>query len=80
VFQPPPGEGGVAARCAALVVAPGATAAELARELRAQVDPVFVPRPIVLVPELPRNEVGKLPRDKLLELLATAASRPRRGR
>lgn len=79
VFQPPSGEGGVAARCAALVVAPGSTAGSLARRLRAQVDPVFVPRPIVLVPRLPRNEVGKLPREKLLELLATAASRPRRG-
>ena len=80
VFQPPLREDGVAGRCAALVVAPGLTPRELARRMRSVVDAVFVPRPIVIVPKLPRNEVGKLPRERLLELLATAASRPRRGR
>jgi acyl-coenzyme A synthetase/AMP-(fatty) acid ligase len=80
VFQPPVAGGGVAGRCAALVVAPGTTAGELARRLREQVDPVFLPRPLVVVPKLPRNDVGKLPRERLLEALATSASRPRRGR
>lgn len=81
VFQPPVGTGGGAARCAALVVAPELTTREIARRMRALVDTAFVPRPIVIVDELPRNEVGKLPRERLLEALATAsASRPRRGK
>ena len=79
VFQPPVAGGGVAARCAALVVAPGRTPRELARAMRERVDAAFVPRPLVVVQSLPRNEVGKLPRERLLEALATSASRPRRG-
>jgi acyl-coenzyme A synthetase/AMP-(fatty) acid ligase len=78
VFQPPVAEGGGVGRCAALVVAPGKTPRELARAMRERVDAAFVPRPIVVVSELPRNEVGKLPRERLLEALATSASRPRR--
>jgi acyl-coenzyme A synthetase/AMP-(fatty) acid ligase len=27
---------------------------------------VFLPRPLVLVERLPRNEIGKLPREQLL--------------
>jgi acyl-coenzyme A synthetase/AMP-(fatty) acid ligase len=80
VFQPPAAHSGIAGRCAALVVAPGLSGREISRRLRAQVDAVFVPRPIVIVTTLPRNEVGKLPRERLLQALATAsASRPRRG-
>ena len=33
-------------------------------------EPVFVPRPLVLVEKLPRNELGKLPRGALLRALA----------
>jgi acyl-coenzyme A synthetase/AMP-(fatty) acid ligase len=33
------------------------------------VDPVFLPRPLVLLRRLPRNEVGKLPREALLAAL-----------
>ena len=80
VFQPAGQEAGAVGRCAALVVAPSLTASEIARRMRNMVDAAFVPRPIVLVPKLPRNDVGKLPREQLLELLATSsASRPRRG-
>ena len=68
VFQPPSRDAGTARRCAALVVAPSLTPREITRRLRGIVDAAFVPRPLVLVPELPRNEVGKLPREKLLEL------------
>jgi acyl-coenzyme A synthetase/AMP-(fatty) acid ligase len=32
-------------------------------------DPVFLPRPLVFVPRLPRNDVGKLPREQLLAAL-----------
>lgn len=53
-------------RVAALVVAPGLDAETVRRELARYVDPVFLPRPLVLVDALPRNEVGKLPRERLL--------------
>jgi acyl-coenzyme A synthetase/AMP-(fatty) acid ligase len=32
-------------------------------------EPVFVPRPVVLVDRLPRNELGKTPREALLQML-----------
>jgi acyl-coenzyme A synthetase/AMP-(fatty) acid ligase len=69
VFMPTDGE---TARPAALIVAPGRNAADLRRELSALLDAVFVPRPLKVVPSLPRNELGKLPREQLLELLANA--------
>jgi acyl-coenzyme A synthetase/AMP-(fatty) acid ligase len=60
------------ARPAAVVVAPGTTVAAILGELRTHLDGVFVPRPLVLVDHLPRNDVGKLPRDALLRLLEAA--------
>jgi acyl-coenzyme A synthetase/AMP-(fatty) acid ligase len=62
------------ARPAAAVVAPGLTVAAILRELRTRLDGVFVPRPLVIVDELPRNSVGKLPREVLLRLLGKARS------
>jgi acyl-coenzyme A synthetase/AMP-(fatty) acid ligase len=56
-------------RIAALAVAPTLDAATILAVLRAAVDPVFLPRPLRLVPALPRNETGKLPREALLALL-----------
>jgi acyl-coenzyme A synthetase/AMP-(fatty) acid ligase len=56
-------------RLAAIVVAPGLAPEMILAELARQCDPVFVPRPLVCVTALPRNEVGKLPRDQLLALL-----------
>jgi acyl-coenzyme A synthetase/AMP-(fatty) acid ligase len=56
-------------RPAAVVVAPGRAAADILRELRTDVEGVFVPRPLIVVDELPRDSLGKLPREKLLELL-----------
>jgi acyl-coenzyme A synthetase/AMP-(fatty) acid ligase len=70
VFMPAQGE---IARPAALIVAPGRSPAELRRELSGLLDAVFVPRPLRVVTALPRDELGKLPRDKLLALLASAA-------
>jgi len=75
VFQAPAGREGEIRRCAALVVAPGHSAREIARRFREQVDAAFVPRPLVVVPSLPRNELGKLPLNQLLRLLAEARSR-----
>jgi acyl-coenzyme A synthetase/AMP-(fatty) acid ligase len=57
-------------RPAAAVVAPGLDVATILRELRTHLDGVFVPRPLVIVEELPRNAVGKLSREALLRLLA----------
>lgn len=57
-------------RLVALVVAPTLAAADLQRALRERIDPAFLPRPLVFVDALPRNETGKLPRDVLAALVA----------
>jgi len=67
VFMPAEGE---TARPAALVVAPGRSSDDLRHELARVIDAVFVPRPLRIVAALPRNELGKLPRERLTELLA----------
>jgi acyl-coenzyme A synthetase/AMP-(fatty) acid ligase len=48
-------------RLAALAVADGIGESEILAALRAAIDPVFLPRPLRLVPALPRNQAGKLP-------------------
>jgi acyl-coenzyme A synthetase/AMP-(fatty) acid ligase len=53
------------ARLGAVVVAPGLTAAALTEQLRQLIDPVFLPRPLLIVDELPRNATGKLPQQAL---------------
>jgi acyl-coenzyme A synthetase/AMP-(fatty) acid ligase len=52
-------------RLGAVVVAPGVTAAALTEQLRQLIDPVFLPRPLLIVDELPRNATGKLPQQAL---------------
>lgn len=64
------GDAGRVRRVAALVVAPHLTVEQLVAELRHSIDPAFMPRPLVLVPALPRNELGKLSREALLSLAA----------
>jgi acyl-coenzyme A synthetase/AMP-(fatty) acid ligase len=56
------------ARLMAFVVAPGRSRAQIVAALRARVDPVFLPRPLVLLDALPRNATGKLPRADLRAL------------
>jgi acyl-coenzyme A synthetase/AMP-(fatty) acid ligase len=56
-------------RLAAAVVAPTLSAASLLQSLRLRIDPVFLPRPLLLVARLPRNATGKLPH-QALEALA----------
>jgi acyl-coenzyme A synthetase/AMP-(fatty) acid ligase len=56
------------ARLGAVVVAPALSAAAITRQLRRRIDPVFLPRPLLIVARLPRNATGKLPRRALLEL------------
>ncbi|RYZ95947.1 MAG: hypothetical protein EOO68_17695 [Moraxellaceae bacterium] len=53
-------------RPAALVVASGLSKDAIAAHFAKYLDPVFIPRPILLVNSLPREENGKLPRAKLL--------------
>jgi acyl-coenzyme A synthetase/AMP-(fatty) acid ligase len=62
-------------RLAAAVVAPTLSAATLMRHLRRRIDPVFLPRPLLIVERLPRNATGKLPQQALQAL---ADRRPRR--
>ncbi len=60
-------------RLAALVVAPKLDAATILKALRQRIDPVFLPRPLLLVERLPRNATGKLPQHTLRALTAQAA-------
>ena len=52
-------------RLGALIVAPGLTAAAVTEQLRQLIDPVFLPRPLLIVAQLPRNATGKLPQQAL---------------
>jgi acyl-coenzyme A synthetase/AMP-(fatty) acid ligase len=63
-------------RLAAAVVAPTLSPATLMKHLRRRIDPVFLPRPLVIVERLPRNATGKLPQQALQAL---ADRRPRRA-
>jgi acyl-coenzyme A synthetase/AMP-(fatty) acid ligase len=65
--EAPPG----VTRLAAVVVAPELTASELNQALRLRVDPAFLPRPLVFVDALPRNDTGKMPREALRHLIET---------
>lgn len=58
------GDTGVA-RLGAVVVAPGLSAAALTELLRERIDAVFLPRPLLMVEQLPRNATGKLPQQAL---------------
>jgi acyl-coenzyme A synthetase/AMP-(fatty) acid ligase len=57
-------------RVAAFVVAPTLNATTLVEELRQRIDPVFLPRPLIWVDRLPRNDTGKLPQEALRQLAA----------
>ncbi|MFZ0007102.1 MAG: AMP-ligase, partial [Steroidobacteraceae bacterium] len=57
-------------RVAACVVAPGLTSAHILAVLRERIDPVFLPRPLLLVASLPRTAAGKLPQEALRALAA----------
>jgi acyl-coenzyme A synthetase/AMP-(fatty) acid ligase len=69
VFQPEADAVGAIRRVAALVVAPNLTAREILERLAVGVDSAFLPRPLLIVDRLPRNELGKLPRENLLRAL-----------
>ena len=54
----------------ACAVAPGLDATWLMTQLRQRLDPVFLPRPLLLVEQLPRNGTGKLAQAALRALAA----------
>lgn len=56
-------------RLIALVVAPGLGEKQILKRLAECMDPAFLPRPLYRVDRLPRNDLGKLPRDELLKLV-----------
>jgi len=69
IFMPPDAE-----RTAALVVAPTLNTAHILDELARHVDAVFLPRPLMMANQLPRNEVGKLTLQALINTLGARAS------
>lgn len=56
------------ARPVALVVAPTLSPQQILMQLSERIEAVFLPRPLLKVERLPRNELGKLPREALLTL------------
>lgn len=63
-----PEEQGASARPMAFVVAPGISGEAILKALRARMDAVFLPRPLVFVEALPRNSTGKLTREAIRRL------------
>ncbi len=61
--------GDAVSRLTAFVVAPGLSVEDILTALRRRIDAAFLPRPLHLVTALPRNSLGKLPREDLLRLL-----------
>ena len=55
-------------RLAALVVAPGLQPSDILEQLKPRIEPAFLPRPLYIVPMLPRQETGKLSRKMLVGL------------
>ena len=74
VYVIPEGDGPEVRRLAVVAVAPGLDRATLLKGLRERIDPAFLPRTLVLVERLPRNETGKCPREQLLALVRSAAA------
>jgi acyl-coenzyme A synthetase/AMP-(fatty) acid ligase len=55
-------------RLIALVVAPQLSSQHITQALYQDVDPVFLPRPIIKVEQLPRNETGKIKKQDILNI------------
>ncbi len=71
VFVAPDDDDGDAVhRLIAFAVAPGLDADAIMAALRCRIDAAFLPRPLHLVAALPRNTLGKLPREEVMRLLA----------
>lgn len=55
-------------RLAAMVVAPELQAIDVLRELKPEIESIFLPRPVYMVPDLPRQETGKLANKDVIKL------------
>lgn len=55
-------------RLAAFVVSQSISIASLKAQLADAIEPVFMPRPLMLVKQLPREASGKLPREQLIKM------------
>lgn len=71
-FMPDDGDSGAVIRPMAFVVAPSLSAAAVAAALQGLLDPVFVPRRIMMLDKIPREATGKVT-DSTLRTLAQAA-------
>ncbi|MGZ8408320.1 MAG: AMP-binding protein [Hyphomicrobium sp.] len=58
-------------RLLALVVAPRSGKQRILAALAERIDPIFLPRPLLMVDALPRNDMGKLPQEALRELVGS---------
>jgi hypothetical protein len=65
-------------RLCALVVAPSLDEAEVRRRLAERIDPAFLPRPLIRVERLPRDERGKLALTELQRLVGEGRAGRRR--
>ena len=69
IFVMPDSDANTVSRLVAFVVAPGLRAEAILSALRERIDPAFLPRPLTVVDALPRNRLGKLPREAVLQLM-----------
>lgn len=69
-FAPKREQGKELERLAAFIVAPGVTRNEVLAGLRAQIDPVFLPRPLIFVDVLPRDGNGKIRAATMQDMIA----------
>jgi acyl-coenzyme A synthetase/AMP-(fatty) acid ligase len=69
VFVFPEADGRYLRRLMAFVVAPGLRTEAILSALRERVDQAFLPRPLMIVDRLPRNSLGKLSSEAVLQLM-----------
>ncbi len=74
VFLLPDALDGDARRLAAVVVAPSLSERQLLDALAQRLDPLFLPRPLLKVAALPRNDTGKVTQEALVALIAKPPS------
>ena len=74
VFLMPEEDGERVSRLVAFVVAPEVAPETILGALRRRIDAAFLPRPLLFVSSLPRNALGKVPRDALLRLISAHGS------
>lgn len=67
---------GESERVAAMVVAPGLQAKEILTGLKSEVESIFLPRPLLMVDDLPRQATGKLANRDILEKFSKLIAKP----